>query len=80
MYSCSSKSKWYITFYIILYITIYGIIYFIKKKIYLGSFGVHTTMSCTDKESHEFYSKLGFVDLNPAHEEHPGIKTMCRSF
>lgn len=45
-----------------------------------GSFGVHTTMSCTDKESHEFYSKLGFVDLNPAHEEHPGIKTMCRSF
>lgn len=53
---------------------------FHKKKIYLGSFGVHTTMSCTDKESHEFYSKLGFVDLNPAHEEHPGIKTMCRSF
>ncbi|XP_068984439.1 protein O-GlcNAcase isoform X3 [Bombus flavifrons] len=45
-----------------------------------GSFGVHTTMSNTDKESHEFYSKLGFVDLNPAHEEHPGIKTMCRSF
>ncbi|XP_076624011.1 O-GlcNAcase isoform X1 [Colletes latitarsis] len=45
-----------------------------------GSFGVHTTMSCTEKESHEFYSKLGFVDLNPAHEEHPGIKTMCRSF
>ncbi|XP_034188044.1 O-GlcNAcase isoform X2 [Osmia lignaria lignaria] len=45
-----------------------------------GSFGVHTTMSITDKESHEFYSKLGFVDLNPAHEEYPGIKTMCRSF
>lgn len=46
----------------------------------LGSFGVHTTMSSTDKESHEFYGKLGFVDLNPAHEEYPGIKTMCRSF
>ncbi|XP_076762046.1 O-GlcNAcase isoform X2 [Xylocopa sonorina] len=45
-----------------------------------GSFGVHTTMSSTDKESHEFYSKLGFIDLNPAHEEHPGMKTMCRSF
>ncbi|CAK9823669.1 Protein O-GlcNAcase [Anthophora retusa] len=45
-----------------------------------GSFGVHTTMSNTDKESHEFYSKLGFVDLNLAHEEHPGVKTMCRSF
>ncbi|XP_076249810.1 O-GlcNAcase isoform X2 [Calliopsis andreniformis] len=45
-----------------------------------GSFGVHTTMSNTDKESQEFYSKLGFVELNPAHEEHPGIKTMCRSF
>ncbi|XP_012148132.1 O-GlcNAcase isoform X3 [Megachile rotundata] len=45
-----------------------------------GSFGVHTTMPSIDKESHEFYSKLGFVDLNPAHEEYPGIKTMCRSF
>ncbi|XP_076162213.1 O-GlcNAcase isoform X2 [Ptiloglossa arizonensis] len=45
-----------------------------------GSFGVHTTMPCTEKESHEFYSKLGFVDLNPAYEEHSGIKTMCRSF
>lgn len=45
-----------------------------------GSFGVHTTMPATDKESHEFYGKLGFVDLNPVHEEHPGIKTMCRSF
>ncbi|XP_017790450.1 PREDICTED: protein O-GlcNAcase [Habropoda laboriosa] len=45
-----------------------------------GSFGVHTTMSNTDKEAHEFYSKLGFVDLNLAHEELPGIKTMCRSF
>ncbi|XP_017760323.1 PREDICTED: protein O-GlcNAcase isoform X2 [Eufriesea mexicana] len=45
-----------------------------------GSFGVHTIMSSMDKESHEFYSKLGFVDLNLAHEEHPGIKTMCRSF
>lgn len=45
-----------------------------------GSFGVHTTMLATDKESHEFYGKLGFVDLNPVHEEHPGIKTMCRSF
>ncbi|CAK9811390.1 Protein O-GlcNAcase [Anthophora plagiata] len=45
-----------------------------------GSFGVHTTMPNTDKESHEFYSKLGFVDLNLAHEEHPGVKTMCRSF
>ncbi|KYM99102.1 PREDICTED: protein O-GlcNAcase [Cyphomyrmex costatus] len=45
-----------------------------------GSFGVHTTMLSTDKESHEFYGKLGFVDLNPAHEEYPGIKTMCRSF
>ncbi|XP_053984265.1 protein O-GlcNAcase isoform X2 [Hylaeus volcanicus] len=45
-----------------------------------GSFGVHTTMPSTEKESQEFYSKLGFVDLNPAFEEHPGIKTMCRSF
>ncbi|KYM88779.1 Bifunctional protein NCOAT [Atta colombica] len=45
-----------------------------------GSFGVHTTMLATDKESHEFYGKLGFVDLNPAHEEYSGIKTMCRSF
>lgn len=45
-----------------------------------GSFGVHTTMCTTDKETHEFYAKLGFVDLNPAQEEHPGIKTMCRSF
>lgn len=45
-----------------------------------GSFGVHTTLSSTDKESHEFYGKLGFVDLNPVHEEYPGIKTMCRSF
>jgi len=46
----------------------------------IGSFGVHTTMLATDKESHEFYGKLGFVDLNPAHEEYSGIKTMCRSF
>ena len=46
----------------------------------VGSFGVHTTMLLTDKESHEFYGKLGFVDLNPAHEEYSGIKTMCRSF
>ncbi|XP_076682077.1 O-GlcNAcase isoform X2 [Andrena cerasifolii] len=45
-----------------------------------GSFGVHTTVSDADKETQEFYSKLGFVDLNPAHEEHAGIKTMCRSF
>nr|XP_033333106.1 protein O-GlcNAcase isoform X1 [Megalopta genalis] len=45
-----------------------------------GSFGVHTTMSSIEKESQEFYSKLGFVDLNQAHEEHSGIKTMCRSF
>ncbi|XP_015429236.1 PREDICTED: protein O-GlcNAcase [Dufourea novaeangliae] len=45
-----------------------------------GSFGVHTTMPSTDKETYDFYSKLGFVDLNPAHEEHPEIKTMCRSF
>lgn len=45
-----------------------------------GSFGVHTTMPSMDKESHEFYGKLGFVDLNPVHEEHPGMKTMCRSF
>ncbi|XP_031838297.1 O-GlcNAcase isoform X2 [Nomia melanderi] len=45
-----------------------------------GSFGVHTTIPSTDKEAHEFYSKLGFVDMNPAHEEHSGIKTMCRSF
>ncbi|XP_026668994.1 protein O-GlcNAcase isoform X2 [Ceratina calcarata] len=45
-----------------------------------GSFGVHTTMPREDKETHEFYSKLGFVDLNPTHEDHTGIKTMCRSF
>ncbi|KAH0947106.1 hypothetical protein HN011_003576 [Eciton burchellii] len=45
-----------------------------------GSFGVHTTISSTDKESQEFYGKLGFLDLNLAHEEYPGIKTMCRSF
>ncbi|KAI4497198.1 hypothetical protein M0802_007682 [Mischocyttarus mexicanus] len=45
-----------------------------------GSFGVHTTMCSTDKEMNEFYTKLGFVELNPAQEEHPAIKTMCRSF
>lgn len=48
--------------------------------LYIGSFGVHTTMCSTDKETNEFYTKLGFVELNPAQEEHPGIKTMCRSF
>ncbi|XP_063978913.1 protein O-GlcNAcase isoform X1 [Diachasmimorpha longicaudata] len=45
-----------------------------------GSFGVHTTMSSMDKESHEFYGKLGFVDYNPGQEESPGVITMCRSF
>ncbi|XP_011309622.1 protein O-GlcNAcase isoform X2 [Fopius arisanus] len=45
-----------------------------------GSFGVHTTMSSMDKESHEFYGKLGFVDYNSGQDESPGVITMCRSF
>ncbi|KAF7993713.1 hypothetical protein HCN44_010308 [Aphidius gifuensis] len=45
-----------------------------------GSFGVHTTMSPMDKESHEFYGKLGFIDYQPGQDENPGVITMCRSF
>ncbi|XP_008547442.1 protein O-GlcNAcase isoform X1 [Microplitis demolitor] len=45
-----------------------------------GSFGIHTTISSMDKESHEFYGKLGFVDYNQGQEEVPGVITMSRSF
>lgn len=45
-----------------------------------GSFGVHTTMSPMDKESHEFYGKLGFIDYQPGQDENPGVITMFRSF
>ncbi|XP_043268818.1 protein O-GlcNAcase isoform X2 [Venturia canescens] len=45
-----------------------------------GSFGVHTTMSSMDKENHEFYAKLGFIDFNQGQDETPGVVTMCRSF
>ncbi|XP_015594300.1 protein O-GlcNAcase isoform X2 [Cephus cinctus] len=45
-----------------------------------GSFGVHMTIPSTDKESHEFYGKLGFVDLNTTQDESPSSITMCRSF
>ncbi|XP_074095646.1 O-GlcNAcase isoform X1 [Cotesia typhae] len=45
-----------------------------------GSFGIHTTISAMDKESHEFYGKLGFVDYNQGQEELPGVVTMSRSF
>ncbi|XP_043473456.1 protein O-GlcNAcase isoform X1 [Leptopilina heterotoma] len=44
-----------------------------------GSFGIHTTTSSSDKEMHEFYAKLGFVDFSPTKNDNSPI-VMCRSF
>ncbi|KAK0083408.1 hypothetical protein PV325_008833 [Microctonus aethiopoides] len=45
-----------------------------------GSFGVHTMISSLDKESHEFYGKLGFVDYNQEQDESRRVIIMHRSF
>ncbi|XP_012287820.1 protein O-GlcNAcase isoform X3 [Orussus abietinus] len=45
-----------------------------------GSFGVHSLIPVADKEMHEFYGKLGFVDVNQSQEENTSVVTMCRSF
>ncbi|XP_023245639.1 protein O-GlcNAcase isoform X3 [Copidosoma floridanum] len=45
-----------------------------------GSFGVHTTMSVTDKNNREFYIRLGFVDLVSPVEDESKTLIMCRSF
>ncbi|XP_003426978.1 protein O-GlcNAcase isoform X2 [Nasonia vitripennis] len=45
-----------------------------------GSFGVHATMSVTDKDAREFFVRLGFVDLIPPLEDSSTTTTMCRSF
>ncbi|XP_058799947.1 protein O-GlcNAcase isoform X2 [Phymastichus coffea] len=45
-----------------------------------GSFGAHTTMSVNDKETHEFFVRLGFIDIVPPLEDSSTTITMCRSF
>ncbi|XP_011495970.1 PREDICTED: protein O-GlcNAcase isoform X1 [Ceratosolen solmsi marchali] len=45
-----------------------------------GSFGVHTTMSISDKDTRDFYVRLGFIDLIPPLENNSTIITMCRNF
>ncbi|XP_046600715.1 protein O-GlcNAcase isoform X1 [Neodiprion lecontei] len=45
-----------------------------------GSFGVHTTVSKTNKEAHEFYGKLGFVDQPETQDADSITITMRRSF
>ena len=47
---------------------------------FLGSFGIHTAIRISDKDTREFYVRLGFVDLVPPLEENSTIVTMCRTF
>ncbi|XP_014227220.1 protein O-GlcNAcase isoform X1 [Trichogramma pretiosum] len=44
-----------------------------------GSFGVHTVIKVSDKETHDFYSRLGFIDLIPPLED-SSTAVLCRNF
>lgn len=50
--------------------------------LFLGSFGVHTTIPAKDKESREFFGKLGFVDYtdNTGTDDNTSVVIMSRSF
>ena len=58
-FGVGADMQWF-AFYVSLHAYVCNVLFFPS-----GSFGVYVPVNCKDRYMVEFYSKLGFVELNP---------------